>query len=78
MATTKKTEKTEVTVINIPYIDGESPDETVGINGKMYKIQKGEPVEVPLSVAKVIWNSWDQDKVIRDYKDSVKMQVIEG
>jgi len=81
MATNKKTETAkaaETTLINIPYIEGEAPDLTVGINGKLYKIQKGKPVEVPIAVAKVIWNSWDQEAALRAYSESVKMQEIEG
>ena len=36
-------------------------DLVVGVNGTMYKIQRGVEVEVPLSVAEVIENSNRQD-----------------
>ena len=38
-----------------------SGDETVIVNGKSYKIQRGVEVEVPLSVYEVLQNSMEQD-----------------
>lgn len=40
--------------IMLPYVEGEDPDQVVGLNGVMYKVRKGEPVDVPEGVAEVL------------------------
>ena len=37
-------------------------DVTVGLNGKIYRIQRGRPVSVPRAVAEIVEHSLDQDK----------------
>ena len=47
------------------------PDEPnfrlVGLNGKFYKVMRGVPVEVPVAVAEIIFNSEDAENAALDY-----------
>ena len=36
-----KTDKADKVEIMIPYIEGQGKEQTVGVNGKFYKIKKG-------------------------------------
>lgn len=61
MAEKKVDPKTDDYVtIMIPFVEGEAPDLTVGVNGKFTKIKKGYTVRVPRNVAEVIANSNQQ------------------
>lgn len=74
----EKTAKDDSRVrIMIPYIEGEDPEETVGINGVFYKIIKGEEVEVPRAVASVLSNSNKQYKTALSNQRKFKKQVTE-
>lgn len=73
MATKKKDES--VTVY-LPFIEGEEDEITVGVNGKMWKVKRGEEVEVPRCVAVVIRNSNLQSKLAKEYSDSVKSVAL--
>ena len=44
----------------IPYVEGEPEEVTVGFNGKLYKIKKGEEVEVPRFIYEILVNSGKQ------------------
>lgn len=78
MATKTTDQKPEDRVrIMIPYIEGQDPEETVGINGVFYKIIKGEEVEVPRAVAKVLSNSNKQMKAAEENRRKFKQQVTE-
>ncbi len=52
-----KKDETERVRIIVPFIDGEDPEQVVGVNGKFYKIRKGVYVDVPAEVAEVLENS---------------------
>lgn len=41
----------------IPFVEGEPEEITVGFNGKLYKIKKGEEVEVPRFIHEIIVRS---------------------
>lgn len=41
----------------VPYIEGEDPEVTVIINGRITKFRKGVTVEIPKNVASVLENS---------------------
>ncbi len=47
-------EKKDTVVIRLPLSRGEREDVYVAVNGKSYLIRRGEPVEVPRSVAEVL------------------------
>lgn len=66
----------ETVRMTIPYVEGEDIEETVGINGKMYKIQKGKLVDVPLPVAKVLACSSEQAMAFQEYKESIQEQDL--
>lgn len=59
-------------------------DLQVGVNGKMYTVQRGKPVEVPDFVAEVIYNSMQQDAATADlifakqeeYNAAAKAQIL--
>lgn len=46
---------------------GEDPYLLVGVNGKMWRIKRGETVEVPACVAEVIRNAEDAEDVAQDF-----------
>lgn len=50
-------EKAKTVVIQLPVIEGMGDSVYVCVNMKSYQIKRGEPVEVPLSVAEVLRNS---------------------
>ena len=72
----KKKDDSRVKIM-IPYIEGEDPELTVGINGVFYKIIKGEEVDVPRAVAKVISNSNKQMKAALENQKKFKQQVTD-
>ena len=49
--------KPKTVVIQLPVIEGMGDSVYVCVNMKSYQIKRGEPVEVPLSVAEVLRNS---------------------
>ena len=51
-----KSEEPRVRII-VPYIEGEDPEQVVGVNGKFYQIRKGVYVDVPPEVAEVLENA---------------------
>ncbi len=62
MATKKVTEPTVSIYLPLRDKEGDSgmevdQTEDVGINGKMYVIKRGEPVDVPLSVFEAMYHS---------------------
>lgn len=73
MATKKKN---EFVTVYLPFIEGEEDEITVGVNGKMWKVKRGEEVEVPRCVAVVIRNSNLQSKLAKEYSDSVKSVAL--
>ena len=44
----------------IPYTEGEPEEVTVGFNGKLYKIKKGEDVKIPRFIYEILVNSGKQ------------------
>lgn len=68
--------KKKTVTVYLPFIDGEEDEVTVGVNGIMYKVKRGEEVEVPKAVAVVIRNSNLQAKVAKEYSDSIKSVAI--
>lgn len=73
---TKAAEEERVLVF-IPYIDGEDPEVTVGINGYFTKIQKGKQVRVTKAVAEVLQNSSEQIMVARENSKKLERQVTD-
>ena len=58
---TKKAEPEEERVmVMVPYVEGQDPEVTVIINGRITKFRKGETVRVPRNVAEVLENSNQQ------------------
>ena len=47
----------ELVPIFIPFVEGEPEEVTIGFNGKLYKIMKGEEVEVPRFIHEIIVRS---------------------
>ena len=77
MATTNTKKNPETIRISIPYVDGEDPEQVVGINGKLYKIRKGEPVDVPYDVWMVLENSGKQVMAAKQNREKLKEQVFD-
>lgn len=49
--------KKDTVTIRLPLTKTERDDVLVGLNGKMYQIQRGHSVEVPRGVAEILENS---------------------
>jgi len=62
MAEKKETTNSLVKIV-LPLTEEKQDDVFVGINGMNYKIQRGIEVEVPASVAEVLKNSEEMDKL---------------
>lgn len=76
--TEKKTaDKDERVLIMIPYIEGEDPEVTVGINGVFTKIRKGVAVYVSKPVASVLQNSYHQAMLQQENSKRFERQVTE-
>lgn len=48
---------TDTVIVNLPFVAGVpelEEDLTVGLNGKLYQIQRGRPVEVPRVLSEII------------------------
>lgn len=86
-ATTRRTKREkhatgEMVVIELPS-DGEryKDDLTIGLNGVMYKIKRGEPIKVPVAIAEIIRNSNEQRKranaVIQRFQEQANTQSAE-
>lgn len=56
----KAVEKEELVSVLVPYIEGQDPEVTVIINGKVTKFKKGVTVRVKPNVAEVLENSNQQ------------------
>lgn len=51
----------ETVFIPVDRVNKDRSDVTVGLNGKMYKVKRGEQVKVPRAVAEILRNSERQD-----------------
>lgn len=72
----KEVDYDELVPIFIPLEDNDSGELTVGFNGTIYKIQKGQEVMVPRKIAIIIRNSNAQAVAMRQYSESVKDQEL--
>ena len=68
--------KVEMVTVTIPYIEGKGETQYVNDNGKAYLIRKGEPVEVPASVAEILDQSNKQVMIVRNVKKQMKEQNL--
>lgn len=73
----KAAEEEERVLVLIPYIPGEDPEVTVGINGVFTKIQKGQQVRVTKAVAEVLMNSNKQTMIAWENSKKLQNQVTE-
>lgn len=69
-----KSEKQELVNVMIPYVEGQDPEVTVGINGVYTKIKKGRPVKVPRNVAEVLAQSDQMTMVALETQEKFKSQ----
>lgn len=60
VAMSQNKSKSDVAVVFLPLKKGET-HKTVGLNGKIYQIKRGENVTVPVGVAEIIRNSQSED-----------------
>lgn len=67
----------ERVMVMVPYVEGQDPEVTVIINGRITKFRKGETVMVPKSVAKVLENSNKQVLVARRNREKYRTQVTD-
>jgi hypothetical protein len=76
MAAAKTPEKTEELVaLKIPRSrTGESEDVFIGLNGKVYLIQRGKEVLVPPGVKEIWENSQSAEDVVADIIDDTKFK----
>lgn len=55
----------------IPYVEGEPEEVTVGFNGKLYKIKKGEEVEVPRFINEILVRSGKQQMAVHKRQEEL-------
>lgn len=55
----------------IPYVEGEPEEVTVGFNGKLYKIKKGEEVEVPRFIHEILVRSGKQQMAVHKRQEAL-------
>lgn len=67
----------ERVMVMVPYVEGQDPEVTVIINGRITKFRKGETVMVPKNVAKVLENSNKQVLVARRNREKYRTQVTD-
>ena len=63
--------------VMVPFIEGEDPEVTVIINGRITKFKKGVTVEIPRNVASVLENSNQQMMSAIDNQQKFKKQVTD-
>ena len=74
----EKTEMEEQRVrVMVPYIEGEDPEVTVIINGRITKFKKGVTVEIPKNVASALENSNQQMMAAETNRAKFKKQVMD-
>ena len=73
----KASKREEKVKIMVPYIEGEEPEITVGINGKFTKIRRGVEVEVPWYVAELLKNSNRQMMAALDQQKKFENQEFD-
>ena len=69
-----KTAEQELVNVMIPYVEGQDPEVTVGINGVYTKIKKGRPVKVPRNVAEVLAQSDQMTMIALETQEKFKSQ----
>ena len=69
-----KSEEQELVNVMIPYVEGQDPEVTVGINGVYTKIKKGRMVKVPRNVAEVLAQSDQMTMVALETQEKFKSQ----
>lgn len=67
----------ERVMVMVPYVEGQDPEVTVIINGRITKFRKGETVMIPKNVAKVLENSNKQVLVARRNREKYRTQVTD-
>ena len=70
----EKSEEREMVTVMIPYIEGQDPELTVGINGVYTKVKKGRMVKVPKNVAEVLAQSDQMTMVALENQEKFKSQ----
>ena len=69
-----KSEEQELVNVMIPYVEGQDPEVTVGINGVYTKVKKGRMVKVPKNVAEVLAQSDQMTMVALENQEKFKSQ----
>lgn len=60
--------------VTIPFVEGQDPEETIIINGKVTKIKKGVEVWVKPNVAKVVKRANKQAMIAKEQQEKMKLQ----
>lgn len=63
---------------HVPWIEGEEEEITVGHNGKLYKVKRGEDVEIPRKILDILLNSEKQKRAFAEVKKGLKNQEIQA
>ena len=66
--TEKKTENKETVVVRLPRERKDQEDKIVWVNANRYIIKRGEPVEVPIEVAKLLWHEENMMQEIYEFE----------
>lgn len=67
----------ELVPYHVPWIEGEEDEITVGHNGVLYKVKRGEEVQIPRKILAVLLDSEKQKREFAGLKKGMKNQEIE-
>ena len=68
----------ELVEYSAPFIEGDDGEITVGHNGKLYKIRRGETVKIPRKVRQVILDSEKQKMAFAKLKKGLANQELQA
>lgn len=63
-----KAEKKETVIVRLPREKKDQEDKIVWVNANRYIIKRGEPVEVPIEVAKLLWHEENMMQEIYEFE----------
>ena len=63
---------------HVPWIEGEEEEITIGHNGTLYKVKRGEEVKIPRKILDILLNAEKQKRSFAETKKGLKNQEIQA
>ena len=64
-------QKERLVRIMIPKVKGDDSDEYIGINGRLFVLQRGKPIDVPWSVYRQLQHKYKMEEEAEFYKSQI-------